>query len=208
MELISTALAAEGAAKVPPLTDMEALQAALVRIATDQDVSELELFVLDTGQTLAENLVGALFILVLFWGLGWGTARLVMQLGRRFPADRKPVIQLLAQGTRLLLRGLGAVMALGTLGIDVTALVAGIGLAGFGLSLALKDVISNAVAGVMVLLNKPFRVGDTISVGGDLGVVTDIDLRYTTLAGDGRRILVPNSALFATTVRIEETPAA
>ena len=184
--------------------DMVSLQNALAKIATQNDVEEIEALFFETAQSFLENITGALFIFIVFWIVSWAIGRIVLKLGGRLRADQRPIIVLLAQSVRLSLRVLGTIMALGTLGIDVTALVAGIGLAGFGLSLALKDVISNAVSGVMVLLNRPFKVGDRIQVGGDSGIVTDIDLRYTTLMGEARRILVPNSSLFSTTIRVEE----
>jgi small-conductance mechanosensitive channel len=86
----------------------------------------------------------------------------------------------------------------------VSALVAGLGLTGFALGFALRDVISNTLAGVLVLLYKPFRRGDRISVAGSEGVVSQIDLRYTTLVVDEEtRVLVPNSTLFTNSIRVQ-----
>ena len=61
---------------------------------------------------------------------------------------------------------IGAIRTPGTVGVDVSALVAGLGLAGFAIGFALRDAVSNTLAGVLVLMYQPFRVGDDIKTGG------------------------------------------
>ncbi len=102
----------------------------------------------------------------------------------------------------------GFVTALGTLGINVSALVAGLGLTGFALGFALKDIISNLLSGVLILLYQPFKVGNTIIVSGYEGNVVSIDLRYTELNSEGNKMLIPNSKLFTdpiTVVHLEDS---
>ena len=98
------------------------------------------------------------------------------------------------------MQAIGLITALGTLGVDVTALVAGLGLTGFALGFALKDIISNLLAGMLILAQKPFQRDDRISVQGFTppleGVVSHVDLRDTTLEMPDRKILIPNSNLF------------
>lgn len=96
----------------------------------------------------------------------------------------------------------GALTALGTAGVDVSALVAGLGLTGFALGFAVKDALSNLLAGILTLIYRPFRPGDRVQVMGLEGVVRDVDLRYTTLDADDRRFLVPNSALFSNPITV------
>ena len=90
----------------------------------------------------------------------------------------------------------GLVTALGTVGINISALVAGLGLTGFALGFALRDTISNLLAGVLILLYRPFEIGNRIKIAGFEGDVLTIDLRYTALTGEGHKILIPNSKLF------------
>lgn len=146
----------------------------------------------------------AIAIAVAFW-IG---AAVVATLLRRFASVRgldTDLAGLVGRAGRVTLVVLGAVTALGTLGLDVSALVAGLGLTGFALGFALRDVISNTLAGVLVLLYKPFRRGDRISVAGSEGVVSQIDLRYTTLVVDEEtRVLVPNSTLFTNSIRVQQ----
>jgi small conductance mechanosensitive channel len=98
---------------------------------------------------------------------------------------------------------LGSVTALGTVGINVSALVAGLGLTGFALGFGLKDILSNLVSGILILLYRPFSIHDRISVGGMEGIVTDIDLRYTRLEKEGKAFLIPNSMLITNTIGLQ-----
>lgn len=114
--------------------------------------------------------------------------------------ERRAALRLLDQALYTGLLAIGVVTALGTLGINVSALVAGLGLTGFALGIALKDGLSNVVSGAMLLIYRPFRIGDRITVAGNEGIVTSIDLRYTTLSAPEQRILIPNSTLFTNSV--------
>jgi small conductance mechanosensitive channel len=156
---------------------------------------ELEAFLPRAGAALA------------VFAASWFAGRMASVLFRRFGRVRGLDVDLTALLGRAIgatLFVFGAVTALGTLGLDVRALIAGLGLTGFALGFALRDIISNTVAGVLILLFRPFHRGDRISVAGAEGVVTEIDLRYTTLVVDpGTRVLVPNSTLFTNTIRVE-----
>ena len=96
---------------------------------------------------------------------------------------------------------------LGTIGIDVMGLIASLGLVGFAVGFALKDAISNALAGVLLLVYDPFKRGDVIAVAGKQGTVVEIDMRYTTLDAAEQRILVPNSQLLNNVVVVEKDGA-
>ena len=78
----------------------------------------------------------------------------------------------------------------------------GLGLTGFALGFAFRDVLSNLLAGVLILLYRPFARGDRISVTGLEGVVTHIDLRYTNLEHEGNLMLIPNSNLFTNPITV------
>lgn len=91
--------------------------------------------------------------------------------------------------------------AVGQLGVETTSLLAIFGAAGLAVGLALKDSLSNFAAGVMMLIFRPFRIGDFIEAGGVSGVVDEIQLFCTLMhTGDNRRIIVPNSAIFSGTI--------
>ncbi len=116
--------------------------------------------------------------------------------------SRRDLWQLLDRAAYAGILGFGIVCALGTAGFNVTALVAGLGLTGFALGFALRDALSNAVAGVMILLHRPFVPGDYIAVANFEGRVTGTDLRHTTLESDGKRHLVPNATVLNSPVTV------
>lgn len=128
-------------------------------------------------------------------------SRFIVRIGKGASLDEH-VVNLFRQITRTTLIILGAVTALGTAGVNVSGLVAGLGLMGFALGFALKDALSNLLSGVLILVYQPFKPGETIEVAGLTGKVTNIDLRYTTLKGDGKEYLVPNSTLFTKPITI------
>lgn len=99
----------------------------------------------------------------------------------------------------------GLVTALGTIGINVSAIVASLGLTGFALGFALKDTISNILSGVLILMYKPFEVGHYIKMGSFEGEVISIDLRYTELHLQNDKILIPNSKLFTDPIIVKDT---
>ena len=103
------------------------------------------------------------------------------------------VRQLLVRITRLLVLGLFLVMALQNLGVELLPLIAGVGVAGAGIALAMQGVLSNLAAGFTIIFTRPFKVGEYISIVNEEGTVEDITLFSTTLSHlDLSRIVIPN----------------
>ena len=148
------------------------------------------------------RIVAGVLILLGFWIASLFARKIIHRLwqGRVVNPD---VADLLEQGLHLALLLVGAISALGTVGIDISALVAGLGLTGFALGFALRDALSNFLAGILILVYQPFERSDRITVAGQTGTVIDIDLRYLTLESKGKRILVPNSTAFNNVVIVE-----
>ena len=91
--------------------------------------------------------------------------------------------------------------ALDSLGVNVTSLMAILGAAGLAVGLALKDSLSNFAAGVMIIIFRPFKIGDFISAGGASGVVDEIGLFATLMhTGDNQRVIVPNSSILGSNI--------
>ncbi len=143
----------------------------------------------------------AIAILFCFWAVSKIAQTALRKSGTRFNLE-EPVRSLISEVAKVSILVFGVITSLGTLGINVSALVAGLGLSGFALGFALKDTISNLLAGVLILVYQPFNIADYIIVSGQEGKVAHIDLRYTTLEGDNKKILIPNSLVFANTVSI------
>ena len=145
-------------------------------------------------------LAAAVLILLVAWMLGRLTYAGVRRMLAR-TSTTGHVDVLVARFARAAVLSLGVMIALGVVGINVGALVASLGLIGLTIGLALKDVLANYVAGVMLLVQGPFKVGDTIVVTGMEGTVVDVTTRDTTLrGGDGRHVHIPNSTVFGATV--------
>lgn len=104
-----------------------------------------------------------------------------------------PVRMLFTRLTKLLVLVIALVIALGTAGMDVTALIAGISIAGVGVGLAMQGVLGNLFAGLTIIFTKPFRVNEYIAIHGVEGQVSQIELFTTTLIhGDRSRVVIPN----------------
>ena len=136
-------------------------------------------------------------------------AKFAQKALRSYTRNKEPhvyeVAKLISKILRIALILIGTVTALGTAGVNVGALVTSLGLTGFALSLAFKDVLTNVLSGMLILLYRPFRIGDTITIASHTGKIMLIDLRYTTLKKDNERILIPNAMLLSGTIRVQES---
>jgi small-conductance mechanosensitive channel len=157
------------------------------------------------GVLFLPQLATSIVILLVFWFLATVLGSLLARVVNRRDFNR----DLFSMAVKILkwsLMCVGLVTAMGTLGIDVGALLAGLGLTGFALSIALKDIISNVLAGILLIAYRPFTHGDRISVTGFEGTVRELDLRYTTLEVEDRLILIPNSNLLTNSITVLRSP--
>ena len=142
------------------------------------------------------KLAAVVFIFVLFFVLSRIVKRAIIKISLKLNFDPH-LTRFFAQISRISLVIIGLVTALGTVGINVSALVAGLGLTGFALGFAFKDIISNILSGVLILLYRPFISGDKIKVAGYEGEVVSVDLRYTKINSEEGVALIPNSKCFS-----------
>jgi len=149
----------------------------------------------------APRVGGAVVVFLVFSILAKIIKRIVTNNAERLKIDRN-LTSLLARIGSITLISFGFITALGTLGVNVSALVAGLGLIGFAVGFALKDTISNLLSGVLILLYRPFEIGNHIKISGYEGIVISIDLRYTELDSEGNKILIPNSKLFTDPITV------
>jgi small conductance mechanosensitive channel len=142
------------------------------------------------------NHAGALISALVVVVIGFIVARSIGKLMDRWlvrKAMEPPMRSLLVRIVRMLIFALALVVALGTAGMDVTALIAGVGVAGVGVGLAVQGVLGNLVAGLSIIFTKPFRMGEYIEIAGVQGQVTHIELFSTTLLHTDRsRVVIPN----------------
>jgi MscS family membrane protein len=113
----------------------------------------------------------------------------------------KTLVSALQSTLRFIIVFVGAVFVADSMGFDLTSLIAGLGISGFALALAAKDSISNFFGAITVLLDRPFKVGDWISVGAAEGEVIEINLRTTLIRTSADTIItMPNANLVNTPV--------
>src|SRR6266540_6437639 len=141
-----------------------------------------------------------LFSALVIFILSLYVARLISNLLRRVLQRRRApagVVQLLGQLALWSIVLAGVITALQQF-VDVTAFLTGLGIIGFTVGFALQDIMKNFAAGVILLLQQPFHVGETIGVKGFDGTVLAIDLRSTEMrALDGRVVILPNADVLA-----------
>ena len=128
------------------------------------------------------NIPEALLIIVFVYILSLFLDKVLQRFATHFDTSTSEIFRLLSNSQRALLLLVALIMAIGKLGFDVSALVAGLGLTGFALGFALKDAISNLIAGIMIVIYKPCEIGDLIEISGTKGKIMDINLRYLTIS--------------------------
>ena len=148
----------------------------------------------------------ALVILILFWFGARVTRVVIGRVGRR-DMRRIDLYEVLGSAASLTIIVFGAMTALGTVGVDLTAVIAGVGVVGVALGFALKDIVSNFTAGIMIITFHPFSRGDHVEVSGVKGEVIGIDLRNTHLRGETADYLVPNQNILSNVVTIQHPTA-
>ncbi len=148
----------------------------------------------------------AIVIFFVFWILAKFAIKLIQRIRDKNPAQKQPVFLVFETITRAAILILGLITALGSAGINVSALVASLGISGIALTLASKDAFANLFAGILVLLYQPFKIGDTIELGYIKGVVIKMSLRYTHLSNANKEILIPNSSLLTKSLTIYRNP--
>lgn len=150
--------------------------------------------------------LAALLVIGLFWAIA-ALVRWLMRLICRHIVEDLTVENLIKQVAYYVVWILGFIVALDAFGFDPQAVATGLGLTGLALGFALKDILSNFISGILILVLRPFELGDEIVVGQTEGNVERIELRATQLRTyDGRVVLVPNAELF--TSRITNNTAA
>ena len=148
----------------------------------------------------ALTLGSALLILV----LGWMFAAWVAAMVRKATQHRlsPTLVPLFAKLTRLALLVVVVMAALDKLGVETTGLLAALGAAGLAIGLALKDTVADVAAGIVLLVLRPFDVGDAVDIGGTGGVVTAIDILQTKLTSfEGVPIVLNNSSVRTSTIQ-------
>ena len=157
-----------------------------------QSLSRAQEYALAYAADFAPRLVAAALVLVAGWFITGWAVRILRKGLARFELE-PPVRELLERVVRVVLLALAFMVALQNLGVELLPLVAGLGIAGAGVALAMQGVLGNVAAGLIIIFTKPFRVGEYVSIVGVEGEVVSISLFSTVLRHpDLSSVVVPN----------------
>lgn len=149
------------------------------------------------GKLTVGRLLSALLLLLVCLAV----VRLLLGMTRRLvgrAALDERIKRYILRGVRAFLYLLTALVMAGSLNIDVSSLIALVGVFGLAVSLAVQDVLGNVAGGMVLLFSKPFTLGDYVSTADGEGEVAEITLTHTKLdTPAGQRVMLPNSKLMA-----------
>lgn len=155
-------------------------------------INQVYELLIDLAVNWSFKLVGAVLVVIAGFIVGRWLANMLLRVMEKREVD-VTLRQFIASTVRLMVLVMFGVIALNQLGISITPLIAAIGGLAVGLSLALQGPVSNYGAGLVIILTRMYRVGDTITTQGCSGLVEDISLAQTHLrAEDGELIVIPN----------------
>ena len=157
-----------------------------------QTIDQVKASAIDMAVKFGPKLVVAGLILFVGYLAARWAGNMLCRVLARFKLE-PPVRALLERFTQILVFALFAIMAMQNLGVELLPLVAGLGVAGAGMELALQGVLGNVAAGLTIIFTQPFHIGDYISIGNEEGEVLDINLFSTTLGHlDRSKVIIPN----------------
>lgn len=184
---------AQNAASVAEGSGLSKIQA----LAADADI--LHRLAAAAGDFVVRFAVAGLVLILTLWASGW-VARFVRRLFDQFERHRtgdQTLRSFTASLARYAVLVVGGVAVLQQLGVQTTSVLAVLGAASLAVGLALQGALSNVAAGVMLLLFRPYRVGDFVEIGGRQGTVKALDLFVTELATvDNVKVVAPNGKVF------------
>ena len=163
---------------------------------------QIDVFFEQVGEALigfaVHNLIPAIFVGLAFWVvLRVATGVLDRALGRARRVDTG-VQQLILRFVRMVILSVAAIVVLDKIGIVVAPFIAGLGIAGIALGFAAQDTVQNLIAGVTILLDRPFQVGDNIELQDTFGTVEEITLRTTRVRTlDNQMAILPNATVIS-----------
>jgi len=149
------------------------------------------------GVRLAKQLSYFLLSVLSFWALGWVLGRLVDRALKITRITAELMRSVIVRSVRRITLMVGIIVGLAAMDINVGPILAVVGAAGFVIAFALQDTLSNFASGIMIMIYRPFDVGDLITVGGVTGRARSMNLVSTTIATEDNQLLViPNNTVW------------
>jgi small conductance mechanosensitive channel len=167
----------------------------------DQTVSDTADQVLATVTEYGIDIVGAIAILIIGWIASKWVQRAVRKALNRSDKVDAMLTSFFASLAKYLVLIFTGLMVLSQFGVQTASLIAVLGAAGLAIGLALQGTLSNVAAGVMILIFRPFKIGDYVEAGGQAGTIKAVTLFITELSTpDNVQIIVPNSQIWGSAV--------
>lgn len=140
-------------------------------------------------------------VILIGWGVDWVLDRNLNRVLKKNKFVDETTRTFLVRTVDVTVWAFTGVIVLGFLGVDPAALAGGIAVSGFIVGFAVKDTLGNLAAGIMLLVYRPFHVGDTVTIGADSGDVMSLGMALTVLkTGDARIITIPNGKILGGTI--------
>ncbi len=166
-----------------------------------ENIENIEEIVAEVIVPYGFNIVGAIAILIIGWLIAsWASKRVrkACDKSERIDATLTPI---LSQTVKVLILIATVIAVLNRFGVETTSLVALLGVAGLAVGLALQGTLSNFSAGVMLMLFRPFNVGDAVNISGVMGVVDEIGLFSTQMhTFDNIYMVIPNTNIWGANI--------
>ena len=157
----------------------------------------------DGFMSILPNLAVALVVFLIFWFLSGIAKRQVSQRFNDHGRESLGIAMGRIAGIVLLVLGLAFALTVAAPSIDLGTLVGSLGIGSVAIGFAFKDILQNWLAGMLILVKQPFRIGDQIEAEGFEGTVEEIDTRATILRTfNGEHVLIPNSTLYTSPVTV------
>lgn len=143
------------------------------------------------------NILLAIIILIIGFWIASSVSKLIVNTGKKNKHLDDTLFRFLGSLARYLILAFVFIAVLNRFGVETTSIVALLGAAGLAVGLALQGAMSNLAAGVMLLIFRPYKVGDFIDAAGCFGNVTEIDMFTTILQTfDHQQVIIPNSQIW------------
>lgn len=147
--------------------------------------------------TYGIDVLGAVLMLIVGVWLAGRTGKGVRKGLERAKRVDATLVTFFASMAKYIVLAVTVIAVLNQFGVETTSLVAVVGAAGLAIGLALQGTLSNVAAGVMLLVFRPFKVGDFVEAAGHAATVKELNLFFTVMAtGDNVRIIVPNAQIW------------
>ncbi|MFV1441480.1 MULTISPECIES: mechanosensitive ion channel family protein [unclassified Phaeobacter] len=152
------------------------------------------------AQAMGSVLAAMLILMAGFIVAGWVKRRIV-QIGDSHASLDVTLFHFLGNLARYVILAFAVLFVLNTFGVQTTSIIAAIGAAGLAIGLAMQGALSNVAAGIMLILFRPFKLGDFIEVDGEMGTVKEITLNNTVIADlSNLKVIIPNSEVWGNTI--------